>query len=101
LLKSNTITAKYLNGQLEIPVPEERRKGNGKSLKLTGAKGNNLKNVSAEFPLGTLICVTGVSGSGKSTLINETLYHIINTHRFHAVKVPQTYNKIIGIEHID
>lgn len=101
LLKSNTITAKYLNGQLEIPVPEERRKGNGKSLKLTGAKGNNLKNVSAEFPLGTLICVTGVSGSGKSTLINETLYPILNTHFFHAVKVPQPYNKIIGLEHID
>ncbi|SEH68331.1 excinuclease ABC subunit A [Paenimyroides aquimaris] len=101
LLKSNTITAKYLNGQLEIPVPEERRKGNGKLLKLTGAKGNNLKNVSAEFPLGTLICVTGVSGSGKSSLINETLYPILNTHFFHAVKVPQPYNKIIGLEHID
>src|SRR5690606_27151831 len=101
LLEENTITAQYLNGQLEIPVPEERRKGNGKSLKLTGAKGNNLKNVSVEFPLGTLICVTGVSGSGKSTLINETLYPILNTYFFHAVKVPKPYGKITGLEHID
>lgn len=101
LLKSNTITAQYLNGTLEIPVPEKRRTGNGKTLKLKGAKGNNLKNVSVEFPLGTLICVSGVSGSGKSTLINETLYPILNEHFFNAVKVPQPYTKIEGLEHID
>lgn len=101
LLKTNTITAQYLNGTLEIPVPSERRKGNAKTLKLIGAKGNNLKNVTVEFPLGTLICVSGVSGSGKSTLINETLYPILNEHFFNAVKVPQPYSKLEGIEHID
>ncbi|UUV21087.1 excinuclease ABC subunit UvrA [Paenimyroides aestuarii] len=101
LLKEQTITAQYLNGKLEIPIPEKRRKGNGNKLKLTGAKGNNLKNVSVEFPLGTLICVAGVSGSGKSTLINETLYPILNEHFFNAVKVPQPYDKIKGLEHID
>lgn len=101
LLKSDTITAQYLNGTLEIPVPLERRAGNGKSLKLKGAKGNNLKNVTVEFPLGTLICVSGVSGSGKSTLINETLYPILNEHFFNAVKVPQPYDKLEGIENID
>ena len=101
LLKSDTITAKYLNGDLEIKVPEKRREGNGKKLKLKGAKGNNLKNVSVEFPLGTLICVSGVSGSGKSTLINETLYPILNEHFFNALKVPQPYEKLEGIEHID
>ena len=101
LLKSNTITARYLNGKLNIPVPEQRRMGNGKTLKLSGAKGNNLKNVSVQFPLGTLICVSGVSGSGKSTLINETLYPILNAHFFNALKVPQPYNKIEGLEHID
>ena len=101
LLEKDTITAKYLNGTLKIPVPAERRKGNGNSLKLKGAKGNNLKNISVTFPLGTLICVTGVSGSGKSTLINETLYPVLNTHFFNAVKVPQPYDKIEGLEHID
>lgn len=101
LLKEQTITAQYLNGKLEIPIPEKRRKGNGNKLKLTGAKGNNLKNVSVEFPLGALICVAGVSGSGKSTLINETLYPILNEHFFNAVKVPQPYDKIKGLEYID
>lgn len=101
LLQENTITAQYLNGKLSIPVPSERRKGNGKTLKLFGAKGNNLKNVTVEFPLGTLICVSGVSGSGKSTLINETLYPILNEHFFNAVKVPQPYDKLQGLEHID
>ncbi|CAM3693042.1 UvrABC SOS-repair system protein excinuclease A [Flavobacterium saliperosum S13] len=101
LLKEKTITAQYLNGQMEIAVPKIRREGNGKSIKLSGATGNNLKNVSVEFPLGQLICVTGVSGSGKSTLINETLYPILNAHFFNAVKKPQPYKKIEGLEHID
>jgi excinuclease ABC subunit A len=101
LLKENTITAQYLNGSLQIEVPKQRREGNGKILKLSGATGNNLKNVTVEFPLGKLICVTGVSGSGKSTLINETLYPILNTHFFNAVKKPQAYKKIEGLEHID
>lgn len=101
LLKENTITAQYLNGKMEIAVPKTRREGNGNTVKLSGATGNNLKNVSVEFPLGKLICVTGVSGSGKSTLINETLYPILNTHFFNAVKKPQPYKKIEGLEHID
>lgn len=101
MLLEDTLTANYINGKLEIPIPKERRKGNGKFLKLSGATGNNLKNVTAEFPLGTLICVTGVSGSGKSTLINGTLYPILNEHFFNAVKVPQPYKKIEGLEHID
>lgn len=100
-LKSNTITAQYLNGKMKLEIPKERRKGNGKFLKLTGATGNNLKNVSIELPLGQLICVTGVSGSGKSTLINETLYPILNAYYFNGVKKPQPYKKIEGLEHID
>ncbi|MFC6095305.1 excinuclease ABC subunit UvrA [Flavobacterium qiangtangense] len=101
LLKEHTLTASYLNGEMEIAVPKKRREGNGKLLKLTGATGNNLKNVSIELPLGKLICVTGVSGSGKSTLINETLYPILNAHFFNGVKKPQPYKKIEGLEHID
>ncbi|MFC7772338.1 excinuclease ABC subunit UvrA [Flavobacterium sp. GCM10027622] len=101
LLKEDTITAQFMNGKMKIEIPKERRKGNGKSLKLTGATGNNLKNVSIELPLGKLICVTGVSGSGKSTLINETLYPILNEHFFNAVKKPQPFKKIEGLEHID
>lgn len=101
LLKEKTLTAKYLNGELSIPIPKERRKGNGKTLKLEGATGNNLKNVSIEIPLGTLTCVTGVSGSGKSTLINGTLYPILNTHFFNAVAKPQPYKKIKGLDNID
>jgi excinuclease ABC subunit A len=101
LLKENTITAQYLNGKMKIEVPKTRRKGNGKFLKLSGATGNNLKNVSIEIPLAQLICVSGVSGSGKSTLINETLYPILNTHFYHAVKKPQPYKKIEGLEHLD
>jgi excinuclease ABC subunit A len=100
-LKSNTITAQYLNGTMKLEIPKERRKGNGKFLKLTGATGNNLKNVSIELPLGQLICVTGVSGSGKSTLINETLYPILNAYYFNGVKKPQPYKKVEGLEHID
>lgn len=101
LLKENTITAQYLNGKMKIEIPKTRRKGNGKSLKLTGATGNNLKNVSIEIPLGQLICVSGVSGSGKSTLINETLYPILNAHFYNAVKKPAPYKKIEGLEHLD
>lgn len=101
LLKENTITAQYMNGKMQIEVPKSRREGNGKSIKLSGATGNNLKNVSIEIPLGKLVCVTGVSGSGKSTLINETLYPILNAHFFNAVKKPQPYKKIEGLEHID
>ncbi|WP_130735008.1 excinuclease ABC subunit UvrA [Flavobacterium sp. J27] len=101
ILQHQTITAQYLNGKMAIEIPEKRREGNGKALKLTGASGNNLKNVTVEFPLGKLICVTGVSGSGKSTLINETLYPILNAHFFNAVKKPQPYKKIEGLEHID
>lgn len=101
LLKEHTLTAQYLNGEKQIEIPKERRKGNGKSLKLSGATGNNLKNVSVEFPLGMLIGVTGVSGSGKSTLINQTLYPILNAHFFNAVKKPMPYKKIEGLENID
>lgn len=101
LLKENTITAQYLNGKMKIEVPKTRRKGNGKFLKLSGATGNNLKNVSIEIPLGQLICVSGVSGSGKSTLINETLYPILNAHFYNAIKKPQPYKKIEGLEHLD
>jgi excinuclease ABC subunit A len=101
LLKEHTLTAAYLNGEKEIAVPKKRREGNGKTLKLTGATGNNLKNVSIEIPLGKMICVTGVSGSGKSTLINGTLYPILNAHFFNGVKKPQPYKKIEGLEHID
>ncbi len=101
LLKEHTMTASYLNGEMKIEVPKKRREGNGKFLKLTGATGNNLKNVSIELPLGKLICVTGVSGSGKSTLINETLYPILNAHYFNGVKKPKPYKKIEGLEHID
>ena len=100
-LKSNTITAQYLNGKMKFEIPKKRREGNGNFLKLSCATGNNLKNVSIELPLGKMICVTGVSGSGKSTLINETLYPILNAHYFNGVKKPQPYKKIEGLEHID
>ena len=101
ILKEHTITAMYLNGEMKIEIPKKRRAGNGKFLKLTGATGNNLKNVSIELPLGKMICITGVSGSGKSTLINETLYPILNEFYFNGVKKPQPYKKIEGLEHID
>jgi len=100
-LKSNTITAQYLNGTMKFDIPKTRRAGNGKFMKLTGATGNNLKNVTIELPLGKMICVTGVSGSGKSTLINETLYPILNAYYFNGVKKPQPFKKIEGLEHID
>ncbi|MBW3517920.1 excinuclease ABC subunit UvrA [Flavobacterium sp. NKUCC04_CG] len=101
LLLEDTLTASYLNGKLEIKIPETRRAGNGHSLKLKGATGNNLKNASISIPLGTLTCVTGVSGSGKSTLINETLYPILNAHFFNGVKKPQPYKSIEGLEFLD
>lgn len=101
ILKHDTLTSDYLNGKKKIEVPEKRREGNGKTLTLKGASGNNLKNISVEFPLGKMIGVTGVSGSGKSTLINETLYPILNAHFFNGVKKPMPYKKIEGLEHID
>ena len=101
MLLTDTITAQYLNGQQQIVVPTRRRKGNGKSLVLKGCSGNNLKHVDVEFPLGTLILVTGVSGSGKSTLINETLQPILSKHFYHSLKNPMPYESIEGLEHID
>ena len=101
LKKQRTLTSDYLTGKKEIAIPKKRRDGNGKTIKLSGASGNNLKNVSVEFPLGKMICVTGVSGSGKSTLINETLYPILNAHIYRGVKKPMPYKKIEGLEHVD
>ncbi|WP_190808840.1 excinuclease ABC subunit UvrA [Flagellimonas sp. S3867] len=96
-----TLTAQYISGELEIPVPSNRRKGTGKKIVISGCTGNNLKNVTAEFPLGKMIGVTGVSGSGKSTLINETLYPIMNAYYFNGVKKPMPYKKITGLDHVD
>ena len=101
IVKDETLTSDYLTGRKEIAIPKSRRNGNGKFIKLKGASGNNLKNVSVEFPLGKMICVTGVSGSGKSTLINETLYPILNAHIYRGVKKPMPYKKIEGLENID
>lgn len=101
IINHNSLTASYLSGKKKIEVPKIRREGNGKFIKLKGASGNNLKNVSVEFPLGKMICVTGVSGSGKSTLINETLYPILNAHIYRGVKKPMPFKKIEGLEHID
>ena len=101
ILNSNTITAQYLNGKKKIEIPKKIRKGNGKTIKLYGASGHNLKNVDVEIPLGKLICVTGVSGSGKSSLINGTLYPILNHHFFRAEKQPLPYKKIEGLNNID
>ncbi|MBP3844030.1 MAG: excinuclease ABC subunit UvrA, partial [Prevotella sp.] len=101
MLKADTITAQYLNGKLNIELPATRRKGNGKSLVLRGCRGNNLKNIDVEFPLGELILVTGVSGSGKSTLINETLYPILSKHFYRSLQQPMPYDAIEGLEYID
>lgn len=101
VLQSNSDTAQYLNGKKSIPVPKERRKGNGKLIELKGAGGNNLNNVSAQFPLGKFIVVTGVSGSGKSTLINETLYPILSKYCYESKTNPMPYKSIKGLEHID
>ncbi|WP_226389958.1 excinuclease ABC subunit UvrA [Penaeicola halotolerans] len=100
-LKQGSTTAKYLNGELSIAVPVERRKGKGKSILLKGATGHNLKNVDLEIPLGKMVCVTGVSGSGKSSLIHETLYPILNQHIYHSKKDPLPYTSIDGLKHID
>ncbi len=101
MLKTDTITAQYLNGKMAIKVPEKRREGNGKSITIHGARGNNLKNVDVEFPLGKLIVVTGVSGSGKSTLVNETLQPILSQHFYRSLKKPMPYDSIEGIDLID
>lgn len=101
MMKSHTLTADYLTGAKKIAVPSRRRDCNGKYLGLKGATGNNLKNLSLDFPLGVMICVTGVSGSGKSTLINETLYPILNKYFFRAEKTPLPYEEIIGIDNVD
>jgi len=101
LLELDTLTSSYLNGHRRIEVPAERRKGNGKFLELKGAKGNNLKNVDARFPLGRLIVISGVSGSGKSTLINETLYPILSKHAYNSRVSPLEYKSVKGLENID
>lgn len=101
LLKADTITADYMTGKRKIEIPKTRREGNGKSLVLKGASGNNLKNVNLEVPLGKLVVVTGISGSGKSSLINGTLYPILNKHFYRAVQEPLPYKKFGGIENID
>ena len=101
MLQANTLTAAYLNGLQEIAVPAERRKGNGKFITIHGARGNNLKKVDATFPLGTMICVTGVSCSGKSSLINRTLQPILSQHFYRSLEDPLPYDSIDGIEHVD
>ena len=101
LIKQPTITGEYLNGTRNITIPENRRKGNGKKITIKGASGNNLKKVDIDFPLGTLIVVTGVSGSGKSTLINETLQPILSHHFYRSMKKPMPYDSIEGVEYID
>ena len=101
MLSRDTMTAAYLNGKQSIPVPQTRRQGNGKSIILQGARGNNLKNVTVEFPLGKFICVTGVSGSGKSSLINGTLQPIISQKFYRSLAEPLPYDGIEGLENID
>lgn len=101
MLTKNTLTSNYLNGKISIEVPKVRRKGNGNTLTIVGATGNNLKNVTANFPLGTFICVTGVSGSGKSTLINETLQPILSQKFFRSLKDPMPYKSVKGIDNVD
>ena len=101
MLQEDTLTSNYLTGKLKIEVPQKRRTGNGRALFLKGARGNNLKNVDVEFPLGKLICVTGVSGSGKSTLINDTLQPILSQHFYRSLQDPLAYDAIEGLEYVD
>lgn len=101
MLKTHTLTAQYLNGEKKIEIPKTRRKGNGKSIVLHGCRGNNLKDIDVEFPLGELIVVTGVSGSGKSTLINDTLQPILSQHFYRSLKSPMPYGSIDGMDNID
>ncbi|RCL64394.1 MAG: excinuclease ABC subunit A, partial [Cryomorphaceae bacterium] len=101
MIKANTLTAQFLNGNRRIEIPRKRRKKSTKTLTLIGCSGNNLKDIDVEFPLGMIIGITGVSGSGKSTLINETLYPILNNYFFNGVKQPMPYKKILGIDNID
>ena len=101
MLKQDTLTSRYLNRTCSIQIPGQRRKGNGHSLWLRGARGNNLKGVDVEFPLGQLICVTGVSGSGKSTLINDTLQPILSQHFYRSLRDPLPYDKVEGLEFVD
>ena len=100
-MKKDTLTAHFLTGERGISVPLERRKGSGKQIEIKGVTGNNLKNVTAHFPLGKLILVTGVSGSGKSTLINETLYPLLSQHCYNSKKEPLPYKSITGLDNID
>lgn len=101
ITSTDSVTGKYINGEIEIPIPSKRRTNNGNELHLFGCTGNNLKNVSVQFPLGLMIGVSGVSGSGKSSLINETLYPILNQYIYKSVQVPLEYKRIEGLEHID
>jgi excinuclease ABC subunit A len=101
ILKGDSLTAQYLDRRKQIEIPAQRRKGSGKSIILKGTTGNNLRNATAEFPLGTLICVTGVSGSGKSSLVSETLYPILSKHFYRSLKDPLPYESISGLEFID
>ena len=101
LLQQHTLTADYLNGTRSIPIPAKRREGNGKFLRLTGCRGNNLKHVDVAFPLGTFICVTGVSGSGKSTLVNATLQPILSQKLYRSHTAPMPYDTVEGLQHVD
>ena len=101
MLKHDTLTSQYLSGRRSIEVPSVRRPGNGNVIRITGARGNNLRNIDVEFPLGMFICVTGVSGSGKSTLVNDTLYPILSQHFYRSLRNPLPYDKVEGLEHID
>jgi excinuclease ABC subunit A len=101
LLQQHTLTADYLNGTRSIPIPDKRRESNGKFLRLTGCRGNNLKHVDVAFPLGTFICVTGVSGSGKSTLVNATLQPILSQKLYRSHTAPMPYDTVEGLQHVD